>query len=102
MSDIQPEKPVQTPTRIKQIDIKVLLPRKRAFKKAVRSPNGKVFTEQGIDNVLEQVAGNIERAHPGFEFRMVQVGKAAYNFVFAGVKQEIIDNALAAVQGKTA
>lgn len=45
---------------------------------------GKAYTEQGVDDILERVAADLERRFPQDEFSFVQVGPASFNFVWRG------------------
>jgi hypothetical protein len=43
---------------------------------------GHGFNEEGIDNLLEKVADDLERRLPNEQYSLVQVGPASFNFVW--------------------
>lgn len=68
--------------RIKQLTIKVFPPNgSKPGVKTHRAPKGKVFIEEGITDILTQYAEHIEKTWPDVSFRMIQIGKHAYNFL---------------------
>jgi uncharacterized protein YejL (UPF0352 family) len=52
------------------------------------------YTENDIDEALAELAGVLEKAYPGWDFRLVELGPASYNFIYAGPrKQDGIESA---------
>jgi hypothetical protein len=67
------------------IRIKVFLPgNKRSIRKVFYSPPGQFWTAEGIQAQLEHTAKQIEQRHPGEDYRLVPLGPAEFNFVWAG------------------
>lgn len=61
--------------------IKIFGPDGKCSKRISRPAKGCVYTEDTVDKILEATADVIEKLFPGVEFRMVQVGASAYNFI---------------------
>lgn len=69
----------------KRAAIKVFAPGNTKCKTILQcAPGGKVFTQEGIDQVLEHIAGRIESVYPSEEYRLVPTGPGAFNFVHVG------------------
>lgn len=47
---------------------------------------GKFFHGEGISQLLDQIAGDIEARFPLFEYRLVELEPNRFKFVFAGIK----------------
>jgi hypothetical protein len=45
--------------------------------------------------MLDQYADFLEKKYPFWEFRLVQVGPAAFNFIYAGLKEPATTQAAA-------
>lgn len=74
-------------TLFKRVAVKVFHPGNRKHSSKIYSASvGKMFNPGGIDELLAQIAANIEREYPTQEYRLAQVGPAAYNFVHLGEK----------------
>ena len=73
----------------KRVELRVILPEgKKAKKEIVHSGPGRVFTESGIDALLEHAAANLEEKFPHWDFRLVPIGPNAFNFVYAGPREQ--------------
>jgi hypothetical protein len=51
-------------------------------RKVFHARPGLVFKDGDIEQLLDDVANEIELQYPGKDFRMVQVGPTAFNFIF--------------------
>lgn len=60
-------------------------PRKR---KVFRAPAGKLYVADGIDKLLDHVADYLEKRHPHWEFRLVELAPNVFNFVYVGLKED--------------
>ena len=68
---------------LKKLTIKMFAPGNRTHKTVILAAGkGKVFKPGGEFDVLSRVAESLETQFPNDEFRMVQVGPAAFNFVW--------------------
>lgn len=47
----------------------------------LRTPPGQLFTESGIDALLEREAARVEEFFPGRDFRLVPLRDGSFNFV---------------------
>jgi hypothetical protein len=56
---------------------RMLKPRKR----------GSYWKDDGVDKILHQVATDLETRFPQYEYKLVQVGAFAFNFVFVGTRE---------------
>jgi hypothetical protein len=54
----------------------------KAATRNFRAPAKKQWNRQGIDELLENIAAHIEKRWPTHEYRLVEVGPAAFNFVW--------------------
>jgi hypothetical protein len=87
---------------IRHVKLKVFLPeQKKPLQYTHRAKPGMVFADAGIDQILDDVADNLEQRWPELEFRLVQVGIASYNFIYAGRKHPHGDNENVQVRGIT-
>lgn len=48
---------------------------------------GHVFTEASVDEYLESVADQVEKRFPNFDFELVRLGQAHFNFVWRGYRK---------------
>lgn len=55
-------------------------------KVVVQAPPHRLFTEASIDGAVENFGMDLEKAYPNSEFRLVQVGPAEFNFIWAGTR----------------
>lgn len=60
---------------------------KRSKTIRVQCPAGKHFTSAGIEQNVAHYADQLERLCPTEDFRMVQVGPAAFNFIHEGPRK---------------
>lgn len=68
-----------------QLAIKVFdLGNKRATHRRITPKPGHHWNDKGVDEVLDHIAEDLEKRFPAEEFRVVQVGPGAYNFIHAG------------------
>jgi len=82
---------------VKKLTIKMFAPDNRTHKTIILAVGkGKVFARGGEFNVLSNVADSLETQFPNDEFRMVQVGKGAFNFVWDRKKtlEEVADRVM--------
>jgi hypothetical protein len=71
----------------KRVAVKVFAPGNKQWKTIVqRAAAGKAFTPQGLEEILMHIAGKVEQAYPEQEYRLVEIGSAAFNFVHVGVR----------------
>jgi hypothetical protein len=76
----------------KRVVIKVFAPGNRKSKTILQcAPEGKVFTSEGIDQLLEHISAQVERAYPTEEYRLAPVGSAQFNFVHIGPRSVELD-----------
>jgi len=82
---------------LKKLTIKMFAPGNRTHKTVILAAGkGKVFKPCGEFEVLSNVADSLETQFPNDEFRMVQVGPAAFNFVWERKKtlEEVADRVM--------
>ena len=82
---------------LKKLTIKMFAPGNRTHKTVILAAGkGKVFKPGGEFEVLSNVADSLETQFPNDEFRMVQVGPAAFNFVWERKKtlEEVADRVM--------
>ena len=82
---------------MKKITIKMFAPGNRTHKTVILAAGkGKVFNPGGEFDVLSNVADSLETQFPNDEFRMVQVGRAAFNFIHVRKKtlEEVVDRVM--------
>lgn len=48
---------------------------------------GHAFTEEGIEEYLARVAGQVEKRFPNSEYDLVPLGQAHFNFVWRGYRE---------------
>jgi hypothetical protein len=78
-------KPAHTVAKI--IRIKIFDPGNNKHKVYIfRAPNGRSFIEAGVEDILGKVVAEVEKMYPEHDYRMVQVGRADYNFLDCGHK----------------
>lgn len=70
---------------VKHVIVRILGRKPRTFRHDTQP--GKVFLEDGIDQLLEQYADKVDVAHPGQDFKMVEIpapaGTRQFNFLRA-------------------
>lgn len=71
---------------VKSVHLKVILPDK-VVRQTVRAGAKKGYSAENIDQILEDFAAKLEKAYPLIEFRLVPIGKAAFNFICNGEKE---------------
>ena len=66
---------------IRKVEIKIFAPgnRKREVLR-YRAPQGKTFTEEGVEQILSTVAQNLEQRFPGEEYKLVPCAGGRYTF----------------------
>lgn len=52
-----------------------------------RARPGQGFTEEAVDEFLERVADQVEQRFPQFEYSLVRLGQAHFNFVWKGYRK---------------
>jgi hypothetical protein len=70
--------------RIKSITVKIFPPRdskEKLYVKTHTAPARRIFLDDGVDDLLKQYADYIEKRWPGVDYKLVNVGPRAYNFV---------------------
>lgn len=71
-----------------QLTIRVFnLGNKGATKRRITPKPGHHWNDKGVDEVLDHLAEDLEKRFPAEEFRLVQVGPGAYNFIHAGKRE---------------
>jgi len=45
---------------------------------------GRAFKDEVVDEALERMSQELEKKFPAWEFRLVELGPARFNFVWAG------------------
>jgi len=79
----------------KRVELKIIPPEGHPAKKEiVHAGPGRVFTERGIDAMLEHAAANIEKEFPLWNFRLVPIAPNAFNFVYAGLRETAEQNSV--------
>jgi hypothetical protein len=56
----------------------------------IKAPPGRHFTDKGILNEIEVIINEIETKFPTLEFKLVCIGKNAYNIIYIGLKDNNI------------
>jgi hypothetical protein len=65
------------------VRIKVFAPgNAQVEKRIVTAPGGQGYSEDGVQQLLDDTANRIEHAMPGHEYRLVALGPATFNFVW--------------------
>jgi hypothetical protein len=71
----------------KVVRVKIFTPGNKKHKVYIfRAPAGRTFVEDGIDDIVEKCAAEVEKMYPEHEYGLVKVGKADFNFVHRGHK----------------
>ena len=74
--------------RVRRIIIKVFQPGNKQFRILnLQAPPRRVFTEQGIQAALKQVADSIERLHPLEDYELKELKGHQFNFVHIGTRE---------------
>lgn len=48
---------------------------------------GTYWSDEGVDAILHEVAEDLERRFPAYEYKLVPIGPYAFNFVFVGTRE---------------
>jgi hypothetical protein len=70
----------------KRLRIKIVDADGKSHLTVLRAGAGKCYTEANVDTILEQIAEGLEKNNPAQEYRLIEVGPGAFNFVFAGMR----------------
>jgi hypothetical protein len=77
---------------IKRIRVKIFSPHNRGYQRHLLVLQaGRVFSEEGVDRALEQMAGAVEQLYPQHEYGLVQVFRDSFNFVWRSEKNPVIE-----------
>ena len=69
----------------KNVRVRIFTPgNKRSWAKLISAPPRRVFKDEGIDEILQKVASDLEKRYPDEEFRLVPLGPREFNFVHVG------------------
>lgn len=72
----------------KSVTVKVFHPGNKKFERQVlHAPPRRLFTGDGVNQILLRTINKIEEKFPSEDYRMVPIGPAAFNFVHAGPKE---------------
>lgn len=78
------------PTRIKRLRVKIFLPGNSKFaRRTFAARSGCVLTENGIDQVLDFLAEEVEKSFPEHEYQLLQVAPDQFNFVWRSEKAPV-------------
>lgn len=55
-------------------------------KRTLKPQPGKGWNQKGVDARLDAIAEDLETRLPGYEYKLVQVGSNAFNFIWVGAK----------------
>jgi hypothetical protein len=75
----------------RRVKIRVILPEGTGIKPLrfeVKAGPHRGFGDTGIDEVLEHAAQQIEKRFPLWEFRLVPIAENAFNFIYAGLREQ--------------
>lgn len=79
---------------VRCVTLKLFFPGNKKRKQyVVRAPSKKGITPSGVEDILKRAAESIERDLPGYEYHLVPVGPAAFNFVCLGEKPKLQESA---------
>jgi hypothetical protein len=56
----------------------------------LRAAPGTGYTAAAIEKILEDAAGQVEKNFPSFEYELVEIGPADFNFVWRGYRTRVI------------
>lgn len=71
----------------KAIRFKLVMPQGFASQSwSLRAREGKCLSAEGIELERDRVVEWLDRTYPRWEFRMVRVGTAAFNFIYDGLR----------------
>jgi hypothetical protein len=72
----------------KSVSVKVFHPGNKKFKRVIFRADPKMgWLDEGVDQILDTIAINLEKQFPMFDYQMVQVGPNAFNFVCRGERK---------------
>jgi hypothetical protein len=75
---------------VKQIKVKVFTVGNKSCKTFhFRSPNGRVFTPEGVEHTLQRFAAEISKSFPHDEYTLKQLSRNEFNFCWVG--KRVID-----------
>lgn len=75
------------PTSIKRLRVKIFLPGNSKFaRRTFAARPGCVLTEDGIDQILDFLAEEVEKLFADHEYQVVQVAPDQFNFVWRSEK----------------
>lgn len=66
---------------IKRVFVKVIQPGRKTLRKIYRTKPGRVFTSDGIESCLQDVASELEKHGLADQYEVVQIGANEFNFV---------------------
>jgi hypothetical protein len=67
----------------KRIEVRIFAPgNKTSHAIHLRAGDGRGFTQEGIDLILENCANDIEKKMPAEEYRLVELSENRFNFVW--------------------
>jgi hypothetical protein len=81
---------------VRHIDLKIITPEgHNPIHQILRAGPRQGFREEDIDTTLDNATEHVEKRFPFWEFRVVERGRNAFTFVYAGLKpQGIVQAAL--------
>jgi len=84
---------------IRRVTIKIFAPGNVVFqRRIILAGGGRVFTEDGIQKLLEDTADEIDRRMPGHDYELVELQESAsFNFVCRGERANYVDPRLKAI-----
>lgn len=81
-------KKVKLPAMCTSLRLKVFGVENKDFTlRMIKPKHGKYWDAAGVDNILDHVATDLEERFPNHEYKLVQVGKFAFNFVFVRTRE---------------
>jgi hypothetical protein len=75
--------PIVTYLRVKVF----ALENKSCTLRVLRPKSGKGWDSAGVEAMLVEIAADLERRFPHYEYKRIQVGALAFNFVFVRTKE---------------
>lgn len=74
--------PIVTYLRVKVFSLE----NKSCTLRVLRPKAGKGWDAKGVESMLLEIAADLERRFPAYEYRRIQVSPLAFNFVFVGTR----------------